>query len=116
VLQKIECVQERLAGLVAAMQGVEDGNTVMPDHNRLAVQRERLGPQLGGGRGNRRIPIGPVIAAPGEEPHSLAVPAHDQPIAVVFGLVNPARPGRRLGNAGRNADLKTFRRHRILSI
>jgi hypothetical protein len=39
----------------------------------------------------------------GEQPHGLAVPAHDQPIAVVFDLVHPVGPGRRLGCNGGNA-------------
>jgi hypothetical protein len=40
VLQKVESVQQRLAGLVAAVQGLEDGNTVVTDHHDLAVHGE----------------------------------------------------------------------------
>jgi hypothetical protein len=35
--------------------------------------------------------------------HAGAIPAHDQPIAVVLDLVHPIRPGRRLGGNGRDA-------------
>jgi hypothetical protein len=59
------------------MQGVEDGNTIMPDHHGLAVQRERLGPQLCGRAGDRRVALRPVIAAAGEQANGLAVPPHD---------------------------------------
>jgi hypothetical protein len=49
-----------------AMQGVEDGNTVVPDHHGLAVWSERLGAQLGGCRGDGGIAVGPFITAAGE--------------------------------------------------
>jgi hypothetical protein len=38
-----------------------------------------------------------------EQAHGLAIPAHDQPIAVVLDLVHPVGPGRRLVGKGRNA-------------
>jgi hypothetical protein len=51
-----------------------------------------------------RIALGPVIAATGEQMHGGAVPAHDQPIAVVLDLVHPVGSGGRLdgkrGDAG----------------
>jgi hypothetical protein len=49
------------------MQGVKDGNAVVAGDHRLAIQDERLGAQLGGGRGDGGISIGPVIAAAGEQ-------------------------------------------------
>jgi hypothetical protein len=87
------------------MQGVEDGDTIGAYHNRLAVQGERTGAQLGGGGRDRRIAVGPVIASPGEQAHRGAVPAHDQPVAVVLDLMNPVGAGRRLGGQGRNAGI-----------
>jgi hypothetical protein len=49
------------------------------------------------------IAIRPVVAAAGEQPHGLAVPAHDQPVAVVLDLVHPVGTGGRLGGQRRNA-------------
>jgi hypothetical protein len=88
-LQKVEGVQDRLAGLVTAMQGLEDGDTVGTDHHGLAVDRERPGAQLARRRGDGGIAIGPIMTAAREEAHNRAVPAHDQPIAVVLDLVHP---------------------------
>jgi hypothetical protein len=53
--------------------------------------------------GGDRLAIGPIIAAAGEEPHRLAVPAHDQPVTVVLDLVHPIGAGWRLGSTGRDA-------------
>jgi hypothetical protein len=55
----------------------------------LAVEGERLRAQLGRSRRNRRITVGPVIAAAGEKLHGLAVSSHDLPVAVVLDLVDP---------------------------
>jgi hypothetical protein len=52
----------------------------------LAVQGERPGTQLGGHCGDRGITVGPIMAAAGEQPHGLAVPAHDQPVAGAKGF------------------------------
>jgi hypothetical protein len=87
------------------MQGVKDGNAVLAGDHRLAIQEERLGAQLGGGRGDGGISIGPVIAAAGEQANGVAVPAHDQRLAVVLDLVNPTRPRGGLGGQGRNAGI-----------
>ena len=51
------------------VERIEHRDAVGAGDDRLAVQRERLGTQLGGGRRDRRISIGPVIAAPGEQVH-----------------------------------------------
>src|SRR5260221_14578184 len=48
------------------------------------------------------IAVGPVMTATREQPHGLAVPAHDQPISVVLDLVHPVWPRRRPGG-GANA-------------
>jgi hypothetical protein len=53
------------------------------DH-RLAVQRERPRLQLGRSVGDRRVAVGPIIAAAGEQANGLAVPAHDQPVTVML--------------------------------
>jgi hypothetical protein len=104
--------EDRIGDTPAPVERVEHGDAVGARDHRLAVQRERLGPQLGGGRGDGGIAVGPVMAAACEQPHGLAVPAHDQPIAVVLDLVHPvgpeggladgmqARQSRRFGCAG----------------
>jgi hypothetical protein len=53
-----------------------------------------------------RITVDPVVAAAREQVHGRAVPAHDQPIAVVLDLVHPAGPGGRLVSKGRDAGAK----------
>jgi hypothetical protein len=69
----------------------------------LAVQRERPGAQLGSHRGDRGIALGPIMPAAREQAHGLALPAHDQPIAVVLDLVHPVRAGRWLVGEGGDA-------------
>jgi hypothetical protein len=39
-LQEVECVQDRLCGLAAAVQGIEDGDAVDTNYYRLAVHGE----------------------------------------------------------------------------
>jgi hypothetical protein len=59
-----------------------------------------LRPDLTAAAANRRIAIGPVKAATGEQAHRLAVTAHDHPVAVVFDFVHPAGTAWRLVAAG----------------
>jgi hypothetical protein len=56
----------------------------------LSVEGEGPGAQQHRSDGDRRIPAAPVVAAPGEEPHGIAVSSHLQPISVVLDLVHPA--------------------------
>jgi hypothetical protein len=56
-------------------------------------------------RGGAQPAVRPVIAAAGEQANGRAVPAHNQPIAIVLDLVNPARPRRRFGGQGRDAGI-----------
>jgi len=63
----------------------------------FAVDQERVSLKAGGGFDNRRKAVGPVVAVPGETAHAQAVPAHHEPITIVFDFVNPQRAGRRPG-------------------
>jgi hypothetical protein len=65
---QIERVLHRVRGLVPAVQRVEHGDPILAGDHRLAVQGERLGAQLGGGRSDGGIAIGPVVAATGQQP------------------------------------------------
>jgi hypothetical protein len=98
-----ERVQHCVRGLVPAVERIEHGDPVLAGDHRLAVHSERFGTQLGRGRGDGGIAIGPIMAAAGKEAHGWAVPAHDQSIAVVLDLVHPVGTRRRLGGQGRNA-------------
>src|SRR5262249_12739456 len=94
-----------LADGAAPVQGVKDGNPIRAAHRGLAVDREGLRLELGRSSADRRITVAPVIAAPGEKPHYLAIAAHLQSVTIVLDLVHPIRPGRRLGGTGGNAGL-----------
>jgi hypothetical protein len=97
-LQEVEDVEHRVADGPVAVDGVEDRHAIGAADDRLAVQGER--PQLGSRGRDRRIAAGPIVAASGEQPDGVAVPADLQPISVVLDLVDPIGAGRRLGNAG----------------
>src|ERR1700704_5486659 len=55
------------------------------------------------GSDRKSLPLSSSRSNAREQAHSPAVPAHDQPIAVMFDLVHPVRP--RLGGEGGNAGL-----------
>jgi DNA methylase len=103
-LQQVERVQPRIRDLVPTVGRVEHGDSVGTD-DRFTVQGERRGTHRGRGRSDGRISIGPIMAAAGEQANGLAVPTHDQPIAVVLDLVHPVGPGRRLGGQRGDAGL-----------
>jgi Protein of unknown function DUF262 len=84
-----------------------------PQNNHLAVQSERLGSQLGGRSGNRRIAIGPVIAAARKEVHLISIAADDQPIPVMLDLVTqPGPAGGRAASVGTQGFTKPEGRRR----
>jgi hypothetical protein len=58
-----------------------------------------------GRRLDKSIPATPVVAAPREQPHRIAVAPHLQPVAVVLDLVHPVGPSGRLRGARGNAGL-----------
>jgi len=97
----------------AAVEGVEHGDTIGAANHRLAIPGEGPRAQLGRGCGDGGIALGPIIAAPGEQPHRVADAANLQPVAVVFDLVDPLRPRGRLGGAGGDArrDVSVATRH-----
>jgi hypothetical protein len=101
--EQIEGVQHGLADSAAAVQRVEDGDAIRTADHRLAIDRERPGAELRRGDGNCGVAPAPVVAAPREEPHGIAFPADLQPVTVVFDLVDPIGPARRLGGEGGDA-------------
>jgi len=73
------------------MQEREIGDASRVAHHGLAIDG-RLLRQPEHSVADQRIAIRPVIATSGEQPHSPAVDAGDQPVAVMFDLVNPLGP------------------------
>jgi hypothetical protein len=72
---------------------------------------------LAAGRSDGRIALRPVIAAAGEQPHSLALAAYDQPIAVVFDLMHPVGPeGGLAARVGMQASMKPSVRTRRVTM
>ena len=60
---------------------------------------------------DQRIPIAPVVAVAGPQPHALAVALNDQAIAVVLDFVDPLGAVGNLGAAGRNAGFERIFKH-----
>jgi hypothetical protein len=60
---------------MAAVERIEHRDAVGARYHGLSVHGERLGTQLGGRAGNRRISVGPVVAPTGEQPHRVAIAA-----------------------------------------
>ena len=71
----------------------------------LAVDQERRGPDAEGGINDGREAVGPVMAVAREAADARTIPAHHQPIAVMFDFVNPQRAGRRSSRLRRLARL-----------
>jgi hypothetical protein len=102
-LHEVKRLQDGLPHRAVAVQGVKDRYAIISADHGLAVQGERLRPDLGRRTGDRRLPARPVIAAAGEQADRGAVAAHDQPVPVMLDLVHPIGAGRRLGGTGRDA-------------
>jgi hypothetical protein len=81
-LKQVESIEHGLSDGAASVERIENGDPVRPAHSGLAVNRERLGSQLRRGTSDRRIAIGPVITAPGKQPHGLTLAADDEPKAL----------------------------------
>ena len=75
-------------------QLLESRQTVGPQHNRLAVDREALGLDALCCCRDGRQPRRPVIAIPTIQSHRGTIPTDDDPVTVVLNLVNPFGAGR----------------------
>jgi hypothetical protein len=51
------------------------------------------------------------VAVAGEQPHALAVALNDNPVAVMFYLVDPLGPVRSFRRLGQNAGFKRILKH-----
>jgi hypothetical protein len=89
--QYVEGVELHVAIVFAGVEGVEVGGAVQAENHRLAIQYEPLLLDLARGLHDPRIPIGPVMSAPGDQAHAVTVP-QPEPIPVVLDLVEPTRP------------------------
>jgi hypothetical protein len=65
------------------VERVEDGDAVRATDDRLAVDREWIGAQLGRRGGGRRMPGAPVVAAAREEAHRVAIAPNLDAVAIV---------------------------------
>src|SRR5262249_8124252 len=89
---------------------VEIGNTVCAAYNALAIDRNRLDPELLQSLRDQWNAVGPVVTAPAEYAHALALAPADEAEAVVLDLVSPLRPGRHTVAVRRHAGLDEPRR------
>jgi hypothetical protein len=62
----------------------------------LAVLQRRLD--------DPRETLGPIVAATGDQPHTIAVALQPERIAILLDLVQPIEAGRDAGGLGRKAD------------
>ena len=85
--------------------GIEVGNAVLVLDDDLTINDGRLAGELGGRLDHPPIMSGPVPAMTGEGPGIAALDDNQGAVAVVFDLVNPARPSRRLRDKGRKLRL-----------
>jgi hypothetical protein len=81
-----------------------------PQTTALAVQGERRAAESSRRADDRRIALAPVVAAPREQAHLVALTPHLQPISVVLDLVHPSRPRRHSVRAGGHAGIDESRR------
>jgi hypothetical protein len=73
--------------MLAAVKRVEVGDAIDTQDYGLAVEDEALLADLASRLDDPGIPIGPVIAAPGDQACAVAVALQAEAIAVVFDLV-----------------------------
>jgi hypothetical protein len=89
--EQVEGVQDHALIVPPAVQVLEDREAVGIATDRLAVDRDRGGPERRHGLSDERIALGPVVAPPCEQADPVAMLPRDQPIAVVLDLVHPVR-------------------------
>src|SRR6516162_9954785 len=104
-MEMVEGVQDGLGNCPAPVERSEHGDAVRAAHRGLAVNGERLGPELRCGPRDRRVTPAPVIASAGEQADGVAVISDNEAIAIVLDLVHPVGPGWRLGGTGGDAGL-----------
>ena len=67
--EDIEGVKLHLVVLSTRMQGIENGIAINTEHRGLAIDDELLKPVLQCRFDGPRIPVGPVVAAAGDQAH-----------------------------------------------
>ena len=104
--QDVESVELDLVLVPAAVQRVEVGDAVDPEHYRLAVDHELTMADFQRGLDDPRLAVGPVGAALGDQAHPVAVALQPQPVAVVLNLVQPVRGVGDRGGFGGEAEFE----------
>jgi hypothetical protein len=72
-------------------QRVEVRHPVIAGDDRLTVDQERRRPDVSGSVDDTCEAVGPVMVIAGEAANAGAIPAHHQPVTIVFDFVNPER-------------------------
>ncbi len=96
--------------MLARMQRVEVCDTIDAQHHGFPVGHKLLVAVLECGFDDPRIALGPVVAAPRDQPETVAVPLQPDAVAVVFDLVEPA------GADGTVVDLVGRQNSKVLGI
>jgi hypothetical protein len=73
------------------------------------AERSTASPSIQGGLADPWEAIGPIVAAPGDQPHAVAITLDANAETVLLDLVKPLRPGGNLGSLGRNSKVKRFK-------
>ena len=96
--------------MLTRVQAVEVRSAVHAEQHSFTVQDEGIGPVTQRGFDDARVAAAPVVTVAGPQPHGLALPLNDQPVAVVLDFVKPIRPVGtlvpRVGMQGSNAGLR----------
>jgi hypothetical protein len=92
--------------MLPGMQSVEIRDAVDAEQHGLAIDHERGRAVLERSLDDERIPVGPVMAVPGEQPYALAFAMDDQPIAVMLDLMDPVLTRGDRGRSGEDAWLE----------
>ena len=95
--------------LPARVQGIEIGDAVDPEHDRLAVDHKLLEPIPECRLDDPGIAVSPVVAAAGDQAHAIPLALQAEAVTVVFHLVESDRMVRDGGRAGRQAKLEGAR-------
>jgi len=90
--------------MLPAVQELEIRDAHRVAHHSLAINGRVLR-QGEHGLADQRIALGPIVSAPGEHPPAIGAPADNQPVAIVFDLMNPLGADRRLGRKRRDAGI-----------
>ena len=109
--QHVEGVELHLVIVLAAVEPVEVRSAIHAKQHGFTVQDKGADADAMRCLNDQWVAIGPVVTVAREQANALAFPMNGKAIAIVFDFVDPIRPRRHRGSAGRQTRCKLNSTH-----